>query len=89
MKRGLDRMLGASWHVVVGEDFTFDIGYEESTLYYALYASYAIVAWKVRVWGIERIRVVCVRAKKRVVLYVRALSAHLLRCCDDDERTTT
>ena len=30
IKEGLDKRLGATWHVVVGEGFGFDISYEIS-----------------------------------------------------------
>ncbi len=43
----MDELFGASWHVVVGEDFTFNIDHEEDRLYYLLYGGHAIVAWKV------------------------------------------
>ncbi len=32
--------------MIVGEDFSFDVDYEERTLLYLLYGSHAIAAWK-------------------------------------------
>ena len=44
----LDSYFGPVWHVVIGEDFTFNIDHEANSVYYILYGSYAILAWKVR-----------------------------------------
>lgn len=42
----MDSLFSPSWHVVIGEDFTFNIDYENKYLYYFLYGSHAILAWK-------------------------------------------
>ena len=52
VKISLDSMFGPTWHVVIGEEFAFDIDYEENMVYYALYGSHAILAWKVCEWVI-------------------------------------
>lgn len=47
IKRGLDKSFGASWHVVVGEEFALDIDYDDNLLLSMLYGNVGIVAWKV------------------------------------------
>ena len=50
IKIGLDGFFGPSWHVVVGEEFSFNIDYEGGKVYYVVYGSHAILVWKVSVW---------------------------------------
>ena len=47
IKTGMDEAFGASWHVIVGEDFTFNVDFEDKCLYYLFYGAYGIVTWKV------------------------------------------
>ena len=46
IKAALDTLFTPSWHVIVGEDFSFDIDYEDNFLYYLLYGNHGILAWK-------------------------------------------
>ncbi|TRY68382.1 hypothetical protein TCAL_12020 [Tigriopus californicus] len=46
IKRGLDNLFGASWHVVVGEEFTFDIDYDDNLVFHMFYGNVGILAWK-------------------------------------------
>ena len=46
VKQKLDRRLGASWHVVVGEGYSFDVGYESTGIIYLFYGSLGILAFK-------------------------------------------
>ena len=46
VKRGLDAVFGAAWHVVVGEDFAFDLDYESNHAFHILYGQLAILGWK-------------------------------------------
>ncbi|CAG9761139.1 unnamed protein product [Ceutorhynchus assimilis] len=47
IKNEMDKKLGPPFHVVVGEDFGFEISYECSTLLYMFFAgNLAIVIWK-------------------------------------------
>ena len=46
VKKNLDERLGASWHVVVGETYSFEITYESECLIYLYYGSLAILCWK-------------------------------------------
>jgi hypothetical protein len=47
IKKGLDNFFGPTWHVIIGEDFTFNIDYEANLVHYMVYGSHAILAWKV------------------------------------------
>lgn len=42
----LDGRLGPAWHVVVGESYSFDVGFEDGHLVYVYYGSLAILAWR-------------------------------------------
>lgn len=47
IKELLDKKFGASWHVVVGEGFGFEISYEVKRLLYMFYAgTLAVCVWK-------------------------------------------
>ncbi|CAB4054938.1 DNAL4 [Lepeophtheirus salmonis] len=47
IKESLDRKFGASWHVVVGEGFGFEVSYELKNLMYMFFAgNLAICCWK-------------------------------------------
>lgn len=47
IKEALDKKFGASWHVVVGEGFGFEISYELENIMYMFFAgNIAICAWK-------------------------------------------
>ena len=54
IKIGLDNYFGPSWHVVVGEEFTFNIDYESDKVYYVVYGSHAILVWKVSEWVCQK-----------------------------------
>ena len=46
IKRNLDDRLGATWHVVTGESFSFEIAFDADNLLYLFYGSLGIVVWK-------------------------------------------
>lgn len=46
IKKNLDERLGATWHIVVGESFSFDVEFESDHLLYVFYGSLGILAWK-------------------------------------------
>ena len=47
IKEILDKKFGASWHVVVGEGFGFELSYEVNKLFYMFFAgSLAVCVWK-------------------------------------------
>ena len=47
IKEILDKKFGASWHVVVGEGFGFELSYEVKKLLYMFFAgSLAVCVWK-------------------------------------------
>ena len=47
IKEILDRKFGASWHVVVGEGFGFELSYEVKKLLYMFFAgTLAVCVWK-------------------------------------------
>ena len=46
IKSNLDAKLGASWHVIVGAAYSFEIGYESEYVIYLFYGSLGILAWK-------------------------------------------
>ena len=46
IKRRLDVKLGATWHVVAGECYSFDVDYDSEYLIFLIYGSLGIVAWK-------------------------------------------
>ena len=47
IKELLDKKFGASWHVVVGEGFGFELSYEVNKLFYMFFAgSLAVCVWK-------------------------------------------
>ena len=46
VKEQLDKRLGASWHVIVGEAYSFDVGFEADGLLYLFYGSLGILAFK-------------------------------------------
>ena len=46
IKCSLDNRLGASWHVIVGATYSFDIGFESEYIIYMFYGSLGILAWK-------------------------------------------
>lgn len=46
IKRAMDERLGATWHVVVGESFSFEIAFESDLLLYLFYGSLGILVWK-------------------------------------------
>ena len=46
VKKNLDDRLGAAWHVIVGETFSFEVTFESDFFIYVFYGSLGIVAWK-------------------------------------------
>jgi len=47
IKEMLDKKFGASWHVVVGEGFGFELSYEVKKLMYMFFAgTLAVCVWK-------------------------------------------
>ena len=46
IKRRLDAKFGATWHVVAGEGYSFDVDHESEYLMFLIYGSLGIVAWK-------------------------------------------
>lgn len=47
IKEVLDKKFGASWHVVVGEGFGFELSYEVKKLMYMFFAgTLAVCVWK-------------------------------------------
>ena len=47
IKEILDKKFGASWHVVVGEGFGFELSYEVKKLLYMFFAgTLAVCVWK-------------------------------------------
>lgn len=49
IKCDLDEAFLPAWHVIVGEEFAFDVDHEESCKILLLYGSLATLAWKVRI----------------------------------------
>ncbi|QQP52191.1 Dynein light chain, partial [Caligus rogercresseyi] len=46
IKRNLDIAYGPSWQVIIGENFTFNIDYEDQCLFYLILGPVGILAWK-------------------------------------------
>ena len=46
IKKGLDDRLGPTWHVIVGESFSFEVTSQNENVIFLFYGSLGIVAWK-------------------------------------------
>ncbi|CAB4054299.1 DNAL4 [Lepeophtheirus salmonis] len=46
IKRNLDKVYGPSWQVIIGENFTFNVDYEDQFLYYIIFGAVGILVWK-------------------------------------------
>ncbi|CAB4057928.1 DNAL4 [Lepeophtheirus salmonis] len=46
LKEELDKKYGAMWHVIIGEDYAFDITFETASLFQAYFGSFGILLWK-------------------------------------------
>ena len=46
IKLEMDLQFGCSWHVVVGENYSCDIDFEDGCMCYIFFGSLAILIWK-------------------------------------------